>query len=512
MKKIIWILSFLFAGAIVLHAAYVNTELLYEASFSSADSLKAWKDSRAAEFLPGGGPAKTGAILFRLPEEGTRWMSIGLDPAKVNGLVQLEAVVRGRNLIPGPKPYLGSKVMLAFEQNGRMRHPEPPRRFGTYDWMTMRLVTMIPADTPTLTLSLGIQQAAGEFEVESIRIFRCVETDDPGIGKPAVNSAAPAIPRGPGKGAKYRGVMSGNDMSPEAFAELEKWGANLIRYQMRPGNFNPRPDISSREKYLSWIDSEIERIDGLLPLFRKHNIKIVIDLHAGPGTEINKVASNILGKNTSLETLEEAWRKLARRYRNEPLIYGYDLLNEPVGDDYLKSADPWADISERLVKAIREIDPDTPIITEPDFTRIRPIAGKNIIYSPHFYSPHSYTHQGVLGQVRWSYPGVIDGVYWDKEQLRVSMKDAIEFQKKYNVPIFVGEFSVINWAKGGDRYLKDMIELFEEYGWDWTYHAFREYPGWSVEHEGIDWHKIVPSADNPRKQVLLEALGRNRTE
>ncbi|MPM97310.1 hypothetical protein SDC9_144483 [bioreactor metagenome] len=184
-----------------------------------------------------------------------------------------------------------------------------------------------------------------------------------------------------------------------------------------------------------------------------------------------------------------------------------------MGGDYLKeSADPWADISEQLVKAIREIDPDTPIITEPDFTRTRPIAGKNIIYSPHFYSPHSYTHQGVLGQVRWSYPGVIDGVYWDKEQLRVSMKDAIEFQKKYNVPIFVGEFSVINWAKGGDRYLKDMIELFEEYGWDWTYHAFREYPGWSVEHEGIDWHKIVPSADNPRKQVLLEALGRNRTE
>ena len=115
----------------------------------------------------------------------------------------------------------------------------------------------------------------------------------------------------------------------------------------------------------------------------------------------------------------------------------------------------------------------------------------------------------MLGQVRWSYPGVIDGVYWDKEQLRVSMKEVIEFQKKHGVPIFVGEFSVINWAKGGDRYLADMIELFEEYGWDWAYHAFREWDAWSIEHEGKAFRSVVPSPDNPRKRVLLEALKKN---
>ena len=56
------------------------------------------------------------------------------------------------------------------------------------------------------------------------------------------------------------------------------------------------------------------------------------------------------------------------------------------------------------------------------------------------------------------------------------------------------------------RPLRDCIALFEEYGWDWTYHAFRERNGWSVEHEGPDARHMVPSADNPRRRALLDGL------
>jgi len=56
--------------------------------------------------------------------------------------------------------------------------------------------------------------------------------------------------------------------------------------------------------------------------------------------------------------------------------------------------------------------------------------------------------------------------------------------------------------------LRDCIEVFEEYGWDWTYHAFREWQGWSVEHESTTPGKLTPSKDNPRKQVLLEGFRR----
>jgi len=42
--------------------------------------------------------------------------------------------------------------------------------------------------------------------------------------------------------------------------------------------------------------------------------------------------------------------------------------------------------------------------------------------------------------------------------------------------MYIGEFSAIRWAPDGSayRYLKDLIDVFEAHGWDWSYHAFRE--------------------------------------
>ena len=111
------------------------------------------------------------------------------------------------------------------------------------------------------------------------------------------------------------------------------------------------------------------------------------------------------------------------------------------------------------------------------------------------------------------YPGVIGGKHWNKEELRKTLAPVREFQQKHRAKIFCGEFSAIIWAPGADQYLRDCIDLFEEYGWDWTYHAFREWNGWSVEH-AVDWKTktIVPSSDNPRKRALLEGLSRNRKQ
>ena len=84
------------------------------------------------------------------------------------------------------------------------------------------------------------------------------------------------------------------------------------------------------------------------------------------------------------------------------------------------------------------------------------------------------------------------------------------FQKKYGAKIYVGEFSAICWAPGAGVYLRDCIDIFEEYGWDWTYHAFREWAGWSVEHEGEEAESLRPSKDNPRRRALVDGLGRKR--
>ena len=51
------------------------------------------------------------------------------------------------------------------------------------------------------------------------------------------------------------------------------------------------------------------------------------------------------------------------------------------------------------------------------------------------------------------------------------------------------------------------LSIFREYGWDWTYHAFREWTGWSVEHETASpKSRLVHVADTPRRRVLLDGF------
>ena len=112
----------------------------------------------------------------------------------------------------------------------------------------------------------------------------------------------------------------------------------------------------------------------------------------------------------------------------------------------------------------------------------------NVIYQVHMYQPGEYTHQGVHcaddNYPKFAYPNAKKG--WNRDFIRKRLA-----------------------PEGAGQYIADCISLFEEYGWDWTYHAFREWPGWSVEHE-VDGKrgKYKPSADNPRRRALLEGFAR----
>ena len=64
----------------------------------------------------------------------------------------------------------------------------------------------------------------------------------------------------------------------------------------------------------------------------------------------------------------------------------------------------------------------------------------------------------------------------------------------------------VAWAPGAERYLQDCIELFDEQGWDWCYHAFNEWRGWNVEYEGGSRETLRRTGDTPRKKVLLDGF------
>ncbi len=142
-----------------------------------------------------------------------------------------------------------------------------------------------------------------------------------------------------------------------------------------------------------------------------------------------------------------------------------------------------------------------------------PLPISNVVYSVHMYVPHTFTHQGVgrPGQPV-DYPGLVDGKPYDKAALEAALKPTIDFQKRYNVAIYIGEFSAIRWAPGDSayRYLKDVIDIFEAHGWDWSYHAFREWDGWSVEHTGDRANRAPATTETSRQRLLREAFRANQ--
>ena len=490
----------------LLSAGYEKTKLLLKADFRTRESLNRWNGQAA--FLPESGVTGQGGVLLK----SGQMIDYPLDPAKFQGTLILDGIYRIRNVrTKEEKPYYGAKLMLVIRLNdGKTLWLESNSliRTGSSGWLRKELVFRMPeADRITgMFFRIGLENADGEYFCDSIRLYESRSIPDPDT------HFSRRDPSRQWKGGMFRGFMSGHSLEEKDFRTLHDWNANLLRYQMHLLNRK----ITTESEYLDWIDSEIRKMDRVLLLCRKYGIRMVIDLHTGPvGSKRNSQASNILTDPESvLRQLKEAWTKLARHYKGNPQIYGYDILNEPLTESYIRNEKkPWWRIAETVARTIRSIDPETPIIIEPDLSDVRElkfIDVPNLIYSVHAYCPIQYTHQIRKDSLVWHYPGYVQGIKYDREALRKDLMPVREFQLKYNVPIFVGEFSTSVWAPGGEKYLEDLIDIFEEFGWDWTYHAFREWAGWSLEHVGTKGFGIKYNPDNPRMKTVLEILKKNK--
>lgn len=317
---------------------------------------------------------------------------------------------------------------------------------------------------------------------------------------------------------------------------IREWGANLLRFQIGKGAPSPKDGKCTpafREDYLSWLDGRLKHLDEVLDWGMKYGVSIVVDLHRVPGGKYSKEESEKRANYDKIFFDEdfrgvflESWRRIATRYKGRAGIYGYDLMNEPM--QFGESSCGLYDLQELALKEIRRIDPAVTVIIEtnvfdsaPRFRDARHMSDPNVVYSVHMYEPFDFTHQGVFAdKPSCVYPDPAEHPYgeksmalkapWTKDGLRQMLSDVRQFQLKHGARIYVGEFSAAVWAKGAEQWLKDAISIFNEYGWDWSYHAFRESPCWSLEHEGDSWKNLRCSDANLRKEVVLDGLRRQQ--
>lgn len=326
-----------------------------------------------------------------------------------------------------------------------------------------------------------------------------------------------------GGGLRGAGVSSRvRDRDIAAFAAT---GGNVVRVMC-----THHPLLSLEPPYR--LDSNsFRRLDQILAACRRNGVRAIIDPHTFPGMQSRYTCypSDRLWRSQSLQDkLIGLWGYIANRYRNHDEVVGYDLLNEPAVPDVSanRGLASWNALARRMSVAVRARDTQTHVIIEPAvgpgpnhrwydrFASMRYLLAppvRRVVVSPHMYAPHGFTYQGVNGTPGgYSYPGTVDGQYWNKAALAAYMAPAHLYQRRHGVPVWIGEFSAPRWtAADGIRYLRDSIDLFEGWGWDWTYIGWREYQGWDAE-LGPDPRNRHRRKSTPRLNLLRHYYARNR--
>ena len=188
-------------------------------------------------------------------------------------------------------------------------------------------------------------------------------------------------------------------------------------------------------------ESGFKILDRLVDICAKHNIYVILDLHAVPGGQ-NQDWHSDSGISKALfwefrdfqDRAIQLWEALAKHYAGNPVIAGYNPLNEPADPKHTRLLE-WYDRAE---KAIRAIDPDHMLFLDGntyamDFSAFpvdKPLP--NTVYSCHDYS--------MMG---FPLPEQYEGTVEQKAKLRDSFKRKVEYMEKAGVPIWNGEWGPV---------------------------------------------------------------------
>ena len=182
-----------------------------------------------------------------------------------------------------------------------------------------------------------------------------------------------------------------NYVQPIDIDKIDEWGMNSIRLPLdetKLGSYNSTTQVYTiNEKGFAQIDS-------VLKWARPHNIYVVLDMHRLPGGGSANM-DEFWASTTLQDQFVAAWRVIANRYKNDDLVAGYDLINEPYHDFADNNLNkPLANILKRATTAIREVDTRHIVFIEGngyswDFRGLKVPWDANMVYAFHTYSSYA---------------------------------------------------------------------------------------------------------------------------
>lgn len=283
--------------------------------------------------------------------------------------------------------------------------------------------------------------------------------------------------------------------------QIAVWGLDHVRLPIDFELIEPEEGVYSEDGF-GYIDRCIEWC-------RCYNLNVILDLHKTAGyvfhEQINngtEKASFFLENEELIQRFLNLWKFIARRYQDDTKMLAFEILNEMVDPS---GGIAWNRLAKRAYETIREILPNAKIIIGSNmWNSIHTLKymdkpyDENVIYTFHFYEPMLFTHQkaawvdAIPKDVDVYYPDAIEtyqrladriGQYevsnettdkMDITYLEEIIKIAVITAEEYNVPLYCGEYGVINQAdpKSTLNWYRDFHQLMEKYNIgraSWTY-------------------------------------------
>ncbi len=273
---------------------------------------------------------------------------------------------------------------------------------------------------------------------------------------------------------------------------IKSWGADHVRL---PFDFNIMLDENGNFKpdAFCYTDRAVEWCE-------KRGMNIVLDLHKTMGYSFDKGENEtgFFDDRKYQDIFVNIWVNIAKRYANHANSVAFELLNEITDRKY---AELWNEIAARAVAEIRKHAPDNYILIGGIFnnsiyglTLLDKPADDRIVYNFHYYNPLIFTHQkaywidGMPSNFEMAYPDTAERYYEESSKIldhesamlfkhyggklvdinfmEWEIKNAVELSKKLDVPLYCGEYGVIDAAPEADtvRWQEDIHSILELYG------------------------------------------------
>jgi len=282
---------------------------------------------------------------------------------------------------------------------------------------------------------------------------------------------------------------------------LKSLGCSVVRLPLNYRHFES--DLAP----FQYLEKGFARLSQAVEWCGMHGLYVILDLHSVQGWQNTSWHCDNASSHSLFWTQKQyqdrfvaLWEEFARRYKGDPIIAGYNVMNEPAANvqrgfitrnSYEPGYAVLNQVYRRVVEAIRAIDPDHIIFLEGDLfsTLFDGFDAPETLGANIAYSSHNYTEPGFGPGV---YPNPATG--WDKagQQQVFEKSSGTRFARKYNVPLWVGEFgSAYNGPANEIPYrvsaLDDQLAVLNENKAHWTMWVYKDI---SV----MGWVQVAPDS------------------